>query len=95
MHSHRVFLDSSFWIAFRDARQTHQARARECFAALFGERTHYVSTSLVSAITSGRLQSTGIRPSDRGLRPASDSQSRDPAGPRVSDPHWSLAIPEG
>ena len=51
MHSHRVFLDSSFWIAFRDARQTHHARARECLAALFQERTHFVSTPLVFAET--------------------------------------------
>ena len=33
MHQHRVFLDSSFWIAFRDDRQTHHAEARETVAA--------------------------------------------------------------
>ena len=51
MHSHRVFLDSSFWIAFRDARQTHHSRARDCLAALFRERTHFVSTPFVFAET--------------------------------------------
>ncbi len=49
MHSHRVFLDSSFWIAFRDPRQSHHARARDCLAALFQERTHFVSTTFVFA----------------------------------------------
>lgn len=51
MHSHRVFLDSSFWIAFRDARQTHHARARACLGELFRERTHFVSTPFVFAET--------------------------------------------
>ena len=49
MHNRRVFLDSSFWIAFRDARQTHHAQARDCLAALFRERTHFVSTPFVFA----------------------------------------------
>ena len=51
MHSHRVFVDSSFWIAFRDARQTHHARARDCLTALFRERNHFVSTPFVFAET--------------------------------------------
>ncbi len=49
MHSHRVFLDSSFWIAFRDARQTHHDRARKCLTVLFQERTQFVSTPFVFA----------------------------------------------
>ena len=49
MHSHRVFLDSSFWIAYRDARQTHHVRARECLVALFQERIHFLSTPFVFA----------------------------------------------
>ena len=49
MHSHQVFLDSSFWIAFRDARQTHHARACECLTALFRERTQFVSTPFIFA----------------------------------------------
>lgn len=51
MHQHRVFLDSSFWIAYRDDRQTHHARARATLAALFGQRVHFVSTPFVFAET--------------------------------------------
>ena len=51
MHSHRVFLDSSFWIAFRDSRQTHHERARAVVNSLFQERAHFVSTPLVFAET--------------------------------------------
>lgn len=51
MHQHRVFLDSSFWIAFRDDRQTHHAEARETVAALFRERAHFVGTAFVFAET--------------------------------------------
>ncbi len=51
MHRHRVFVDSSFWIAFRDARQTHHARARDGLAALFRERSQFVSTAFVFAET--------------------------------------------
>lgn len=49
MHNHRVFIDSSFWIAFRDARQSHHAQARECIAALFRERAQFISTPFVFA----------------------------------------------
>ena len=51
MHQHRVFLDSSFWIAFRDDRQTHHAEARDRVAALFRERVQFVSTAFVFAET--------------------------------------------
>jgi predicted nucleic acid-binding protein len=51
MHQHRVFLDSSFWIAFRDDRQTHHAMAREAVAALFRQRVQFLSTPLVFAET--------------------------------------------
>lgn len=49
MHRHRVFLDSSFWIAFRDARQTHHSAARARVADLFRARTQFVSTAYVFA----------------------------------------------
>ena len=51
MHAHRVFLDSSFWISFRDERQTHHARARELVAGLFRKREHFLSTPFVFAET--------------------------------------------
>ncbi len=51
MHSHRVFLDSSFWIAFRDVRQTHHAQARATVTALFREKACFVSTAFVFAET--------------------------------------------
>jgi predicted nucleic acid-binding protein len=62
MHSHRVFLDSSFWIAFRDVRQTHHARARDCVAALFRQRTQFLSTPFVFAETHATFaRSQGVR----------------------------------
>ncbi len=51
MHAHRVFLDSSFWIAYRDARQTHHPQAREAVAVLFRERAQFVSTAFIFAET--------------------------------------------
>jgi len=51
MHRNRVFLDSSFWIAFRDARQSHHAQARAVVSALFRERAAFVSTPFVFAET--------------------------------------------
>lgn len=51
MHRHRVFLDSSFWIAFRDARQTQHAAARARIADLFRARTQFISTTFVFAET--------------------------------------------
>lgn len=51
MHRNRVFLDSSFWIAFRDARQSHHSQARAVVAALFRERAAFVSTPFVFAET--------------------------------------------
>jgi predicted nucleic acid-binding protein len=49
MHSHRVFIDSSFWIAFRNDEQTHHARAKEIVAGLFGERAEFLTTPFVFA----------------------------------------------
>lgn len=49
MHGHRVFLDSSFWIAFRNDEQTHHARAREIVAGLFQERSEFLTTPFVFA----------------------------------------------
>jgi predicted nucleic acid-binding protein len=49
MHRHRVFIDSSFWIAFRHEKQTHHGRAREIVANLFRERAQFLSTPFVFA----------------------------------------------
>lgn len=49
MHHHRVFLDSSFWIAFRNERQSHHARSREIVTRLFQRRTQFISTPFVFA----------------------------------------------
>ena len=49
MHRHRVFIDSSFWIAFWNERQTHHGRSREIVANLFRERAQFLSTPFVFA----------------------------------------------
>ncbi|MCI0540008.1 MAG: PIN domain-containing protein [Verrucomicrobiales bacterium] len=49
IHRHRVFIDSSFWIAFRSEKQTHHARARGIVADLFRERAQFLSTPFVFA----------------------------------------------
>ena len=49
IHRHRVFIDSSFWIAFRNQKQTHYGRAREIVADLFRERAQFLSTPFVFA----------------------------------------------
>ncbi|HEY6166893.1 MAG TPA: PIN domain-containing protein [Verrucomicrobiae bacterium] len=49
MHGHRVFIDSSFWIAFRNERQSHHPGAREIVGRLFRERTQFISTPFVFA----------------------------------------------
>jgi predicted nucleic acid-binding protein len=49
MHSHRVFIDSSFWIAFRNDEQTHHVRAKELVAGLFDERAEFLTTPFVFA----------------------------------------------
>jgi predicted nucleic acid-binding protein len=49
MHSHRVFIDSSFWIAFRNNEQTHHVRANELVAGLFDERAEFLTTPFVFA----------------------------------------------
>jgi predicted nucleic acid-binding protein len=49
MHAHRVFIDSSFWIAFRNRHQTHHARASEIVQGLFQQRTEFLSTPFVFA----------------------------------------------
>ena len=40
----RVFLDASFWIAYRDARQPQWARAGELVKQFFRERRKFVTT---------------------------------------------------
>lgn len=40
----RVFLDASFWIAYRDERQEFHARAREILPRMFRERVLFVTT---------------------------------------------------
>ena len=49
MHAHRVFIDSSLWIAFRNDKQTHHARAREIVLGLFRQRAEFISTPFVFA----------------------------------------------
>ena len=49
MHGHRVFIDSSFWIAFRSDEQTYHTRAREIVAGLFRERAEFLATPFVFA----------------------------------------------
>jgi predicted nucleic acid-binding protein len=49
IHRHRVFIDSSFWIAFRSQRQTHHERARRIVENLFEERAQFLSTPFVFA----------------------------------------------
>ena len=49
MHGHRVFIDSSFWIALRGESQTHHQRASELLVGLFRERAQFVSTPFVFA----------------------------------------------
>lgn len=49
MHGHRVFIDSSFWIAFRNERQSHHARSRLLVEDLFRRRTQFISTPFVFA----------------------------------------------
>lgn len=49
MHGHRVFIDSSFWIAFRNERQSHHGRAREIVSDLFSRRMQFISTPFVFA----------------------------------------------
>lgn len=49
MHGHRIFIDSSFWIAFRSDRQTHHERAREVVADMFKRRAEFLSTPFVFA----------------------------------------------
>ena len=49
MHHHRIFLDSSFWIAFRNERQSHHGIAREIVNGLFRQRTQFISTPFVFA----------------------------------------------
>jgi len=49
IHRNRVFIDSSFWIAFRNERQTHHKRAREILSELFRQRTQFMATPFVFA----------------------------------------------
>lgn len=49
MHSHRVFLDASFWIAVRDEREACHAGARQVLLELFRHRSQFLTTTLVFA----------------------------------------------
>jgi predicted nucleic acid-binding protein len=40
----RIFLDSSFWIAYRDTRQADCSRAGELVRQFFGDRKYFVTT---------------------------------------------------
>ena len=40
----RVFLDASFWIAYREPRDTHSVRANAILRQLFKSRTRFVTT---------------------------------------------------
>ena len=40
----RIFLDASFWIAYRDDRESECSRARELVQKFFRERKHFVTT---------------------------------------------------
>ena len=42
--TNRVFLDSSFWITYREESEARQPEARRLVAALFGQRTRFVTT---------------------------------------------------
>ena len=42
--NNRIFLDASFWIAYRDERQTLHAEAKRIFATAFQHRVHFVTT---------------------------------------------------
>jgi len=44
MIDNRVFLDASFWIAYRNARETQYAAAQAAVRRLFQERTRFVIT---------------------------------------------------
>ena len=40
----RVFLDASFWIAYRDSREPYHSRAKEALSRLFAQRVRFVTT---------------------------------------------------
>jgi uncharacterized protein len=40
----RIFLDSSFWISYRNERESRQSDAQRVLAELFRQRTHFVTT---------------------------------------------------
>ncbi len=40
----RVFIDSSFWITYREEREARQPEAQRILAELFRQRTHFVTT---------------------------------------------------
>lgn len=49
IHRERVFIDSSFWIAYRNEKQTHHPRARALLAELFQQRAQFLATPFVFA----------------------------------------------
>lgn len=67
IHRHRVFIDSSFWIAYRNEKQTHHVRAREILVELFQQRAQFLATPFVFAevhatfARSGRIREQIIR----------------------------------
>ena len=42
--TNRVFLDSSFWITYREESEARQPEAQRLVAELFRQRTHFVTT---------------------------------------------------
>ena len=42
--SDRIFLDASFWIAYRDERQTLHDEAKRIFKEVFQHQVHFVTT---------------------------------------------------
>lgn len=40
----RVFIDSSFWIAYREEREARQPEAQRILVEMFRRRTHFVTT---------------------------------------------------
>ena len=49
IHRNRVFIDSSFWIAYRNEKQVQHRRARELLATLFQQRAQFLATPFVFA----------------------------------------------
>ena len=57
----RIFLDSSFWIAYRDTRQADCSRAGELVRQFFGDRKYFVTTVPVFCEIHARFARNKIR----------------------------------